>query len=416
MMNKSGVEIRHDLMEIYQAGVRRVRGLEAVKQFLEKSPLQQSVHVVAIGKAASSMTRGALAVHDKQIKDGLLITKHHHFEREITDDARFICIESDHPVPGECTLYAGKVLLDYLEEKAVAGATFLFLLSGGASSLVEVFVAGMTLEDLKQLNRNLLADGLDIGQMNQVRRALSQIKGGRLAQWLPGCTVLNLLISDVPGDDPAVVGSGLLTPMNATEDFSKYSSSVRNLLNKFERATRLDDACFAHIDTRIVACLDDAKTAAAEKADALGYEVVVMSAFLEGDAAKAGGNIARILQCERNKLFIWGGETFVSLPVHPGRGGRNQHLALASAIAMNSIQDIYLLSAGTDGSDGPTADAGALVDNETIRRGQQAGYDAPDCLQRADAGSFLEATGDLITTGPTGTNVMDLVIGFSRTK
>ena len=162
----------------------------------------------------------------------------------------------------------------------------------------------------------------------------------------------------------------------------------------------------------IVANLQMAREAAELRARELGFQVHRQDRFIEGDAAETGRGLADELLQGPEGITIWGGETTVELPPEPGRGGRNQHLALAAATRLAGSGNCYLLSAGTDGTDGPTEDAGALVDAETLLRGTQEGMEAERCLTAADAGAFLEASGDLITTGPTGTNVMDLIIGL----
>jgi hydroxypyruvate reductase len=155
-----------------------------------------------------------------------------------------------------------------------------------------------------------------------------------------------------------------------------------------------------------------AKHAAAEVGKGLGLAVHFHERFVEGDAAERGRDLARQLVSGPPGLHVWGGETTVHLPERPGRGGRNTHLALAAALELAGRGDCYLLSAGTDGTDGPTEDAGALVDGGTVERASLDGFDAPEALRRADSGSALEASGDLIQTGPTGTNVMDLMLGL----
>ena len=414
-------EIRKQLLQFYLAGVRRVRGFESVRDFMTEYALDGEAYLVAIGKAASSMSLGALAACDQNIKDGLVITKHHHLDAELKQDSRIQCFESDHPVPGNATLSAGHMLVKYLEQRVASRLHFLFLISGGASSLVEVLPEGMCLDDLRNLNATLLASGLDIGQMNRVRCALSQIKGGRLARYLQRCSTLNLLISDVPGDDPGVVGSGLLVPSDGEIDLSEYPDQVTRLFKRFQRVAVPEEDYFENIDTHIIARLEDAKKAVAEAAKSYGYDVVIIPEFLSGDAVEAAQVIYRTLKEMPGKIVIWGGETTVTLPDNPGRGGRNQHLALALAEVIQETEDLtaeasksfYVLCAGTDGTDGVSSDAGGLVDSYTISRGKTTGFEASDYLRRADAGTFLAATGDLVTTGPTGTNVMDIVIGIN---
>jgi glycerate 2-kinase len=403
--------IRNELLRVYQAALTRVSGFDAVKRYLEGHPLQGEHRLVAIGKAAASMSLGALAASGDSITAGLVITKHGHLDHKLADYAQLRCLESDHPVPGEASLAAGAALLEFIEQSP-ADARFLFLISGGASSLAEVLTEGMDLQSLRKLTDALLAGGLSITKMNQVRRSISRIKGGRLAAYLKGRKAVCLMISDVPGDDPAIIGSGPLVQVEREDALSELPEKVRALLGKTKLVPAPDAKAFASITLKVIATLEHAKQAAAAEAGKLDYEATVYPEFLEDDAEQTARALSRRLIAAPAGVHIWGGETAVTLPAKPGRGGRNQHLALAAALELKGREGLYLLAAGTDGTDGPTEDAGALVDGGTIARGEQAGLDAQDCLRHADGGTFLEASGDLIRTGPTGTNVMDLVIGL----
>jgi hydroxypyruvate reductase len=289
----------------------------------------------------------------------------------------------------------------------------LFLISGGSSSLLEVLPEGVTLDQLQEVNQWLLASGWDIHAMNRVRKALSLIKGGRLAKRLAGRCCHCLLISDVPTDALDVIGSGLLiADADTGTAMPGLPQWVAAAMQHAYPAPAADDACFANVSTKLIASIDEAKCAAAEAAKALGYMVHVHKTRLTGDAVVKGEALTRMLLAAKPGLHIWGGETTVHLPAQPGQGGRNQHLALAAARVMDGQAGIYLLAAGTDGSDGPTSAAGALVDGGTLARAAVHGLDAASALKRADAGTFLRAANDLIHTGPTGTNVMDLVLGL----
>jgi glycerate 2-kinase len=405
---------RRDLLTVYQAAITRVRGVEAVKTYLERHPLRGRHYLVAIGKAASSMTRGALAALGKDIAAGLVITKHGHADDSLCLHSPVQCLEADHPVPGHDSLRAGGAMLDFIQ-RTPSDSRLLFLLSGGTSSLVEVLPPGLNLEGLSKLNRTLLASGLEIDQMNTVRKAVSMIKGGRLRRYLGTRFVTTLLISDVPGDDPTVIGSGLLYPNRETEPLANLPAPVERVLEQIKHPPRIETPPLASITTAIVATLEDAKRAAEKKAQALDYETYLHPQFLRGEVVARANEIANYLREAPAGIHIWGGETTVVLPANPGRGGRNQHLALAAALALRESSRIYLLAAGTDGTDGPTDDAGGMIDGQSIARGNRLGMEATHYLANADAGEFLAATGDLITTGPTGTNVMDLVIAL-KTK
>jgi glycerate 2-kinase len=403
------------LLTVYQAALARVRGVEAVKTYLECHPLRGRHYLVAIGKAALSMTRGALAVLGEDIAAGLVITKHGHADDPLGSHSPVRCLEADHPVPGHDSLRAGGVMLDFIQHTP-SDCRLLFLISGGASSLVEVLPPGMNLEDLSELNRALLASGLEIDRMNSVRKAVSMIKGGRLRRYLGARRATTLLISDVPDDDPAVIGSGLLYPNRETEPLANLPAPVERVLEQIKLPPRIETPPAASITTAIVATLEDAKRAAENMAQALEYETYLHTQFLRGEAAARANEIANYLREAPAGIHIWGGETTVALPASSGRGGRNQHLALAAALALRESSGIYLLAAGTDGTDGLTDDAGGMIDGQSIARGNRLGMEATHYLANADSGRFLAATSDLITTGPTGTNVMDLVIALKTKK
>ncbi len=396
---------RRDLLDVIHAALAAVDGRRAVRAALESEPPQRlPVVTIAIGKAADSMSLGARDALGDGVFRALVITKDNHCGPELRADRRYEIWETAHPVPDQRCLDAGERLLEFIGE--IPGDTpLLFLISGGASSLVEALEPGLDLAFLARTNAWLLASGLDITAMNRVRKGLSRIKGGRLATYLGDRPASALMVSDVPGDDPAVIGSGALvasTPGQMPENLPEWLS--QQLRSPPDRV--------APIPVRIVACLEDAKQAAASRSRELGYTVTVDSRFLGGDAVRTGKELAaRLLEAPAG-LTIYGGETTVHLPVNPGRGGRNQALALAAATVLEGHEDVFLAALGTDGTDGPTEDAGGLVDGGTVSRGESQGHDATDCLRRADSGHFLEASGDLITTGPTGTNVMDLLLAL----
>lgn len=405
------LQARQQVRTIFDKGVERVKGFNAAADYLRAHPLQGQHYLIAVGKAASSMTVGALSVLGDQIESGLMITKHDHTDAELQPYSNIICMESDHPVPGDDSIKAGEALLEFIES-APKDAKFLVLLSGGASSLMEVLVDGMTLAKLTDLTSRLLSIGFDITRMNQVRRAVSRIKGGRLAGYINGRVTTALLISDVPGDDPAVIGSGPLTAVH--EDITQVDlpDEITSVLAGTTLMPVPGNEAFTNIHTHVIATLEDAKQAAAACAKALGLPVTVHTDFLEGDAGVKATTICHELSTAANGVHIWGGETAVTLPDNPGRGGRNQHLALVAAKALQGVDDIVFLAAGTDGTDGPTNDAGGLVDGGTIARGEDNNLDVDQSIETADAGNYLEKTGDLVTTGPTGTNVMDLIVAL----
>lgn len=407
-MDSSTDALREALIDCYRAGLAAVDGRARVRAALEHRPFTPPVYLIAVGKAAAAMTHGALDAWGAAIERGLVISKSGHIPSPLLQDPRLHCIESAHPVPDARSLEAGRRLLEFIDGSP-ADAAFLVLISGGASSLVEVLPAGTSLDHLDRLNRWLLGSGLAIDQMNAIRKAVSCIKGGRLAAHLGDRPVQALLLSDVPGNDPAVIGSGLLFAADATRLERELPAWVRDMVAAAPAAPAVTPA---NVRWELVGSLEQALDAAAARGRGLGWPVVRHPELLAGDARAAGERLAGILLGTAPALHVWGGETTVRLPEAPGRGGRCQHLALAAARRLSGHPAVALLAAGSDGSDGPTEDAGALVDGETLARGRDAGCDPEDCLARADAGRFLEASGDLLQTGPTGTNVMDLVLGI----
>jgi hydroxypyruvate reductase len=290
----------------------------------------------------------------------------------------------------------------------------LFLLSGGASSLVEVLPEGVLLADWQRVNAWLLGSGLDIHAMNAVRKRLSCIKGGRLLEYLGGLRAVVLMISDVPGDDPASIGSGLLSPGAKVPLPDALPDWLYALLNAAPLAPALDDPRWGSVEARILASNATALNGAVQAALCLGVPIHRHDELLRGDAAETGARLARELINGSPGVHLWGGETTVNLPEQPGRGGRNQHLALSAALALEGQAGITLLAAGTDGSDGATQDAGACVDGTTATAMRALDIDPQAALCRADSGTALAAVDALIRTGPTGTNVMDVVIAVKN--
>ncbi len=404
---------RQHLLDIYQAALTAVQGEGCTYNALGQLGLNGPVAVVAIGKAAASMMQGAMAALGEQIVEGLVITKVGHCGTLNHAAKNVICLEAGHPIPDEQSLASGQALLSFIDRQPES-QQLVFLISGGSSSLVEVLPQGIDLGTLKKINDWLLGSGLDIAAMNQVRKSFSCIKAGRLVARLKGRSSTCLMISDVSGNLPHVIGSGLLFPdLDAEKRLPEIPAWILKLMEYLPPTPAWDDIGFKSVQGHVIATLNDARQAAAKAAHAMGYEVIMHDEMLSGDAASTGIYLARQLCESEPGLHIWGGETTVQLPSQPGWGGRNQQLALAAATLFSGRENCLLLAAGTDGSDGPTDDAGALVDGMTLARGSKYQLTAEQAMQHADAGSFLAASGDLIQTGPTGTNVMDLVLGLS---
>ncbi|HEY1491639.1 MAG TPA: DUF4147 domain-containing protein [Steroidobacteraceae bacterium] len=368
-----------------QAGLRAVNGRACVGHALRTAPPAAGpVWVAAIGKAAFAMAAGAHEALGPAIERTLIITRDASPPDLPAPLAAAEVLFAAHPLPDESSLRAGARLRSWVDELP-AGVQPLFLVSGGASSLVEVLVPGVTLTELQELNRSALAGGVAIGEFNARRIRISAIKGGQLAQRLRGRAACALFLSDVPGDDVGVIGSGLMGVAPAGPDRVRRS---------------------------VLASIDTAVAAVATGGRELGLTVHAPLRRFDDSAPRLAARFAHELSLTPAQLCVWGGESTLVLPEHPGRGGRNQHLALAAARLLAGHADLMLLAVGTDGSDGVTEDAGALVDAESCSRVTLAHLDADACLRRADAAAALSASGDLVYTGPTGTNVGDLVIGL----
>ncbi len=371
---------------------------------------RRPVWAAAIGKAASSMLLGAHDALGDFLTHALLITKDDHVAPQAYGLPNVEIIESSHPMPDRRSLEAGERLLAWVDELP-ADTDVLFLISGGASSLVESLVPGATFAQLTALNARGLASGMTIVELNAQRSQLSQIKGGRLAARVSaklagaaggaggargagvaggtgGATARALFISDVPGHDPAVIGSGLMGPSGEGD----------------------------RIERTIVASIDHAMERVRAEAEKCGLAAWKDSRVFDGSADRMAVRFSHELHMSASQLCVWGGESTVQLPENPGRGGRNQHLALAAARIIAGHENLLLLVAGTDGTDGVTSDAGALVDGETCSRVALSEIDVQASLQRADSATALAAAGDLIHTGPTGTNVGDIVIGLKISR
>ncbi|MGA9251865.1 MAG: DUF4147 domain-containing protein [Roseobacter sp.] len=361
------------LKPLFETGVAAVRGDAAVSRALNNIGMARPDQIVAVGKAATAMAAAAHAIYPEAPL--LIVTKYGH---AVDAPPAAEVIEASHPVLDSNSVKAGSRLLEVVSEMP-AGSHLLMLVSGGASALAEAPVDGLDLEGLKNRTTEMLGSGADIHAMNKVRKTLSRIKGGKLLAAFSGAEVTTLAISDVEGDTLSVIGSGIGdAPRNRAFNFAPH----------------------------IVASNAIARDAVARAAKALDIPVQTNAETLYDDIETLGPRLAQTLLSGPAGLHLWGGEPTVVLPENPGQGGRNQALALIIAREISGQSGISVLVAGTDGTDGPTDAAGALVDTNTW---QPSGREA---LERADAGRWLEEHNALLKTGPTGTNVMDLVIAF----
>ncbi len=399
------------MLALAARAIDAVRGDRLVKLHAGSLPADPAFDVLAIGKAAPAMLEGAREALGERLCRALLIAPAGAWSAVgAPPDARIEALSGDHPLPGAASLAAGRRLLQWLES---GRGPLLVLLSGGASSLVEVPVPGIDAATLRDINRWLLGSGLDIHAVNAVRQRLSRIKAGGLLARTGERPVRVWTISDVRGDDPAVIGSGPFWPrppeQRGLPDLAAMPAPLREALAQAPGPAAPTRPAPEH---RLLANLRSACEALVEAARQQGLSVCFHEPELEGDAAATGRRLVAELDAAAPGLHLWGGETTVRLPARAGRGGRNQQLALAAAIELAGREDWYLLALGTDGRDGPTDDAGALVDGGTVARGGREGLEAGAALAAADAGTFLAAGGDLVSTGPTGTNVRDIVLAW----
>jgi hydroxypyruvate reductase len=374
--------------------------------------------VLGAGKAAAAMAR-AVERHMRGSIEGLVVTRYGH----AVPCAKVEVVEAAHPVPDAAGRAAARRILDHAES-AGAGDLVLCLISGGASALLALPADGLALEDKQAVNRALLASGADIAQMNAVRKHLSAIKGGRLAAAAHPAQVVSLLVSDVPGDDPAVIGSGPTvsdpsTFADAQAILRQYGieppSAVReHLAAARDETPKPGDPRLADARTIIVARPQASLEAAAARARDAGITPVILGDALEGEAREVGKVLAGIaLQVRRHGqpapspcVLLSGGETTVTVRGR-GRGGRNAECLLALAIHLNGAPGISALAADTDGIDGSEDNAGATLLPDTLARARDKGLDAKAMLADNDAYGFFAGLGDLVITGPTLTNVND---------
>jgi glycerate-2-kinase len=375
--------------------------------------------VLAAGKAAAAMGAALEQRAGDRIARGLVVTKDGHAVPLSKLALRF----AGHPVPDERSERAAREAIA-LVEGATRDELLVVLLSGGASALLSCPLPGLTREDLVATTQLLLASGAEIREINVVRRHLTELSGGRLASRAVTRRIEVLMISDVLGDAVETIGSGPCaadpsTHAEALEILERYglrprtpSRVLAHLLSRCHESVKRGDPCLARVSTCLLASNRHALTGAREAALRLDLPVVTVTERLRGEARDAGrrlAGLARSLRGGGRRLLIAGGETTVTLR-GDGRGGRNQELALAAACALEGSSGIALLAAGTDGTDGPTDAAGAFADGGTVQRGYALGLDARAALERNDSYSFFRREGGLLVTGPTRTNVMDVVL------
>jgi glycerate 2-kinase len=435
---------RRPILSILEAALAAVDPVRAVRAMVRRNSQLlhigaheydlarfQRIWVVGAGKAGAPMAQAVEGVLGDAITGGLVVVKRDH----AAPTQRIELVEASHPIPDQAGFDAGRRLL------ALAGGAgpddlVIALLSGGGSALLEAPAADLTLADFQDLTNALLACGATINELNCLRKHCSAVKGGQLARAVAPATLVTLVLSDVVGSPLDVIASGPTVPDTSTwQDawaiVEKYNlvetlpvsiiARLRGgLAGEIPDTPKPSDPVFANAYTLVIGDNLVAAQAACVKAAELGFNPLLLTSYLEGEAsivARFAVALAKEVQASGHPLaapacLILGGETTVTLGPNPGRGGRNQELALAAALLLPGAAGSTIVSLATDGTDGPTDSAGGIADGTTVQRGRALGLDAADYLRRHDAYPFLKATNDLLITGPTQTNVNDLIFVF----
>lgn len=407
------------LASLFDAAVKAADPLSAIRAHLPEKPRGRTV-VVGAGKAASQMAAALESLWDGPL-DGTVVAQH----GPIAACRQIEVLQAAHPVPDAAGLAASKKLLDRVRGLS-ADDLVIALISGGGSSLLPAPAGSLTLDDEIAVNRALLASGAPISAMNVVRKHVSRIKGGRLAHAAAPARVISLIVSDIPGDNPAHVASGPTvpdssTPQDAMAIIRQYrmalpEAAIAHLNTVAAAAPGPNDPAFASHEHHVIASARVSLEAAAAKARAAGIETVILSDSIEGEARDIGLMHAAIVREVRTRnrpfaapiLVLSGGETTVTIRDEGyGKGGRNSEYLLSFASAIDGLSDVHALAADTDGRDGSEQNAGAFADGGTIGRIRAAGEDPRARLRGHDAYTAFDAIGDIFTTGPTGTNVND---------
>jgi len=388
----------------------------AVESALKAHDFKGNIYMVAIGKAAWTMAKAACDFLGNRLVKGIVVTK---YEHAMGDLPKCDIYEAGHPVSDENTIKATHECVK-LARELTENDELLFLVSGGGSALFERPLDGITLDDIQNITNQLLASGADIVEMNMIRKRLSSVKAGRFAQLAAPAKVFAIILSDVLGDRLDSIASGPAVPDNSTaEDAAKvaekYGLKLTELQSKYlaqETPKNIDN-----VETVITGSVRTLCESAAKTAQELGYTPFVLTTTMNCEAAEAGRLLAAIAadtKAGRNSFktpcaIIAGGETVVTLK-GKGKGGRNQEKVLAAAKGIAGLEDILIFSLGSDGTDGPTDAAGGIADGQTFGNLKSKGIDTDKVLADNDSYHALKAVDGLIMTGPTGTNVNDVVV------
>lgn len=408
---------RRFLGDLFHAAVDAADPAKMLKNFLPEKPKGRLV-VVGAGKASAHMAAALEAAYDGPL-EGLVVTRH----GSAVACTRIEIVESAHPVPDQASFAAAKRMMA-LVQGLNADDTVLALISGGGSSLLCLPPEAVPSTDKQAVNAELLRSGATIHEMNCIRKHVSSIKGGRLAAAAHPAKVVTLVISDIPGDDPALVASGPTVPSAATradalDIIRRYEMSLPESVTAWMEkeaceAPRPDDPAFARDEVHVIAAAQLSLEAAKKVALEAGLNAYILSDAIEGEASDVGPVLAAlarqtVLRGEpfvRPCVILSGGETTVTVR-HKGKGGRNTELLLSAAFTLDGLDNVHALAADTDGIDGSENNAGAFIDGATIKSLQDKGLKPRDFLNGNDAYSAFEAIDALFVPGPTSTNVND---------
>ncbi|MEW5905491.1 MAG: glycerate kinase [Elusimicrobiota bacterium] len=386
------------------------------------------VYLLGIGKAAPAMSAALAEILGETLAAGLVIAKH--IPPESINHSPYSIIQGGHPIPDERSLLAGEKVVEFVSALG-PNDLLLCLISGGGSALVTAPVDGVSLADLQSLTSALLACGARVDEINVLRRRLDRIKGGGVARLSNGAAIISLILSDVVGNRLEAIASGPTAPdpsthADALSIIAKYGLehqiplTLNHALFSSPETPKPGDPLFEHVQNVIVGSNLSAAQAALKQAEEEGFHPYLLRADLQGEARDSAFELATFLRQARQTgdpvpppaCIVAGGETTVTLR-GDGQGGRNTELALAAVTELADFPGVMLVTLATDGEDGPTNAAGAVVTGETYSRARALGMNPTEYLNRNDSYSFFEALGDLLKPGPTGTNVNDLTFLFT---
>ncbi len=438
-------DVHREAIEIVEEGLRvadpRVAVLRnvslrngelVVKSFRMELPPSARVHVVGFGKASKGMVEGLVAVLGNKIVGGIVIAPEGPSRVGVVE-----VVKGDHPIPGENTLKASRKLVEYLESEVSENDIVFVLISGGGSALFEVPAPGVSLEDIAFVTRELMRRGADIVELNAVRKHLSLVKGGQLLRFIKARRVVSLIISDVVGDRLDTIASGPTAPDETTYRDAYEVLKRRGLWNEVPESVRRrieaglrgeapetvkpGDPILSKVINVVVASNRTSLEAMAGKARGLGYEAIILTPYMVGEAREVGKVMAAIIRsvaelgypAKPPLAILAGGETTVTVR-GDGVGGRNQELCLSIAIELRDLKNFVALCMGSDGIDGVSPAAGAIVDGDLYHEAVSRGMDPRSYLDRNDSYTLLSALRRAIMTGYTGTNVNDLFVALIR--